>query len=456
MVRLRLKKIYFLGGLLIVVLLFIQCSNVKTSIDIIDDEMSEAFDGKVMDGFPASAESQVTLFNFSEQPYNKWSFRNAGVLPTLMVPRGRDVYHFKKDEYTKIEDYYVPGHKGKKVIDILIEDDTDGIIVIKDGVIKYEKYFGDFRENNLHIWASSTKSLVSMIAGILVEEGKLELDKTVKEYLPEMENSGFADLTLQQILNMVSALDFSEDYVDLKPGTVQYEYFRRVGLTPAFDLMQLDPIASEVARGNLAFVSQIQQHKKKNVGEVFEYHSPNVDVLGLVMSRVTNKSLEELISEYIWQNIGAEHDAQIITDAAFNPIATGGFMSTLRDFAKFGYTVLNDGNFNEQQLIPKDYFNDTYRLSVEEYQAGQYSKYRKNVQSATFDKHLSGYKNFWWIHDSKNQIMSARGVFGQSIYIDKRKNVVIATFGSASTASNATRETFKAKMDAMKLISKTI
>ncbi len=415
----------------------------------------EPYIGKPMNGFPASRESQVTLGNWTTQPYNKWAFRNPGILPSLMVPREGNIYNFPSDLDENIEKIKLP-NSNKTVLEALIDDDTDGIIVIKDGTIKYEKYFGDFKRNNLHIWASSTKSLIGMCVGILVERGRLSLSEKIEYYAPEMKSSAFGGLTVQQVLNMVSALNYSEEYADLRPGTVHYEYFRRIGLTPAFDLMALDPKLDDTPRGNMRFVAQIKTASTKTPGEVFEYHSPNVDVIGLIISRVSGQSLEEFISENIWSRIGAEHDAQFMADSDFNPIATGGFNSTLRDFAKFGYAVLNDGKINKKQVFPKDFIDFTFQLSESEYQAGQKSDYRIDSEANSYDKYLSGYKNFWWVHDSDNQIMMARGVFGQGIYIDKSRNVIIAFFGSAKSASNATRETSKVKTDALVTIANNV
>jgi len=411
---------------------------------------------KAMAGIPASPESQVTLMNWSSPPYSKWGFRNPGIVPSLMVPRGGEIFHFNYDLSNDLEKWIVPGHDGLTVLEVLEGDDTDGIIVIKDGKIRYEKYFGDFKENNVHIWASSTKSLVSMVAGILIEEGILNPYKKVEEYLPEMRGSGFEGLTLQEVLNMVSALNYSEDYEDLQPGTVHYEYFRRIGLVPAFDLMILDPVRDTTPRGTLEFLPKIKRHQDKTPREVFEYHSPNVDVIGLILSRTTGLSLEELISEKVWGKLGTEHDAMIMADVAFNPIATGGFMSTLRDFARFGYAVLNDGEINDHQVFSEEFIARTFKLTDNELMAGDRSVYRKDTDAPAYDKHLSGYKNFWWIHDSEKQIMTARGVFGQGLYVDKSNDVIIATFGSAPTASNATRETHKVKMDAMKFIAENL
>lgn len=432
------------------------CSHAQSNLKDTPSAEYETYQGKAMDGFPATPESQVTLMNAMEIPYNNWTFRNASIFPTLMIPRGGDIYKFPEMKSTTIEEYKVPRTNGQTVVETFMNDGMDGVIVIKDGVVRYERYFGDFKPHDRHIWASSTKSLTAMVAGQLIEEGKLDLNKTIEQYLPEMKGGAFEGLTVQQVLNMVSALDYSEDYVDLSPGTVHYEYFRRIGLTPAFDLMALDPRTDDTPRGNWEFIPQMQRHADKTPGEVYEYHSPNVDVIGLIMSRITNTPLNELFSEYVWQKLGTEHDAQIMVDAAFNPIATGGMLSTLRDFAKFGYTILNDGAFNGQQIFPKSFINDTYNLEKENYNAGQKSIYRNDSEAITYDEHFRAYKNFWWVHDGDKQIMTARGIYGQTIYIDKSNDVIIASFSSADSASNASRANYKTVMDAFKLIAETL
>ncbi|WP_321367917.1 serine hydrolase [uncultured Draconibacterium sp.] len=450
------KNVFFKGGIIVLALIagvlliaYSKSGNDKKTEKLKQQQSAQI---KPMDGFPASTESQVTFMNASKHPYNKWAFRNMGIFPSLMVPRGGAVVNFPRNITTEFENNEFPGGNGQTVLEALIADDTDGIIVIKDGIVRYERYFGDFKENNLHFWASSTKSLTGMLTGILADKGILDLTKNVEDYLPEMKGSGFEGLTLQRVLNMTSALDFSEEYEDLQPGNVNYEYFRRVGMIPAFDLMALDPTTDETPRGNLGYIPNIKRDANKTPGEVYEYHSPNVDVIGLIIIRVMNQPLEELVSEHIWQKLGVEHDAQFMADVTFHAIATGGFSTTLRDFARFGYTVLNDGVFNGQQIIPKAFIEDTYALTPGEFMAGQRSVYRADAQASSYDRNLAGYKNFWWIHDSDKKIMTARGVYGQGIYIDKSNNMVIAHFGSAETASNATRESSKIKMEAFKYI----
>lgn len=360
----------------------------------------------VMATVPASPEGQVTLQNWNTQPYSKWAFRNPGIHPSMMVPRGGQVFEFEKEIRNDLENWKVQGNEDISILQALEGDDTDGFIVIKDGVIVYERYFGDFKETDPHIWASSTKSMVGMVAGIMIEDSRLDPELMVSGYLPEMQGSAFGDLSVQQVLNMVSALDYSEDYVDLKPGTVHYEYFRRIGLIPAFDLMQMDPLQDTTPRSNLEFLPTFRTHPEKIPGEVFEYHSPNVDVIGMILTRISGQPLDELISELVWKKIGAEHDALFMSDVGFNPVATGGYASTLRDFARFGYAVLNDGKIGSNQVFPSGFIRETMDLNHMEYAAGQMSLYRNDVNAPAYDKHLQGYKNFWWIHDADREVMT--------------------------------------------------
>jgi CubicO group peptidase (beta-lactamase class C family) len=175
----------------------------------------------------------------------------------------------------------------------------------------------------------------------------------------------------------------------------------------------------------------------------------------LIISRISGLSLGEFISKHVWTRLHPEHDASILTDAAFNPIATGGFNSTLRDFARFGLAVIDDGKFEGQQIFPAKWIEQTFLLTDAEVKAGQKSKFKDTSSKWYYDK-LSGYKNFWWIHDSNKKIMMAKGIYGQGLYIDKSRNVVIATFASAPTPSNVTRDTWKTKVHAMQTIAESL
>ena len=394
---------------------------------------------KLMQGFPPEKESQVTLQNWATPPYNEWGFRNVGILPSVMVPRDGSVYSIPEGKPQSIDDLSFD-YKGQqlKVSDALKGDHTDGFLVIKDGKLIYEEYFGEFGPHDHHLWASSTKSLVGMAAGILVDQGKLDLDKKVIHYIPELKGSAFEPLTVQQVMNMVSAIEYSEDYVDLTPGSVHYEYFRRIGLVPAYDLMALDPKKDDTPRGIQNFLPQLQSREGLEPSTVYEYHSPNVDVIGWIISRQSGMPLQEFVRENIWSKLQTEHDAFFATDADFTPIATGGFNSTLRDFARLGLAVLDDGKLGDVQVFPKAWVKDIPNVSDEMITHTDRSVY-KDKDAATYDPQLIAYKNFWWVHDRDKGIFTARGVFGQTLYVNRDKNVVIACFASAPSASNAAR-----------------
>ena len=406
----------------------------------------------VMVGVPATPASQVTLMNQTLPPYSRWGFRNMSVQSAVMVPRAGPIYEIPYGDPIRIESL-VFEHDGKAmtVVEALEAEMTDGFIVIKDGRIVYERYFGDFSEHSHHLWASSTKSLISMAAGILIGEGKLDPGAKVSSYIPELAEGAFSDLTVQQAMNMVSAIDYSEDYADLRPGTVHYEYFRRVGLTPAFDLMQIDPKNDNTPRSTLEFLPNFKSNPKLKPSYVFEYHSPNVDVIGWIIARLSGMPLNDFVAQNIWSKIGAEHDAYFTTDVGFVPIATGGFNTTLRDFARFGLAVLRDGMLNGTRIFPETYTRAVPAATDDELLFTGRSSY-KAEGSPGYDGLLQAYRNFWWVHDRDKGVFTARGVFGQVLYIDRSTDTVIATFSSAPTASNAMRPENHAKMAAMKMI----
>ena len=354
-----------------------------------------------MDAVPPSAESQVTLMNLSEQPFNHWGFKNMGVQSSVMVPRGGDVVPIPVDldpEIANISFEY--GGQAFTVHEAMTGDDTDGYIVLKDGEIVFEHYFSGFSEHDHHLWASSTKSMVGLAMGILVEQGKVKVTDKVDVYLPELEGTYFGERTVRDVLNMVSALDYSEDYESFVPGDISTEYFRRLGLFPAFDLMAIDPMADDTPRGIIEFIPRFEQNPELAPRVKFEYHSPNVDVAGWIIARVSGSALNKFMADNVWSKIGAEHDAFFTVDAAFNPIATGGFNTTLRDFARIGLVVLDDGYYNGQQIFPEAWVKDTFALSDDERSHTNRSAY-KDVDGPVYDEWLEGYKNYLWVHDSE-------------------------------------------------------
>ncbi|USD64297.1 serine hydrolase [Vibrio sp. SCSIO 43136] len=411
---------------------------------------------KPMSTVPAKPQDQVTLSNYTHSPYNQWAFQNMGIHPSLMVPRDGEIAELPEALNPEVAKHtFNYGDQTLTFREAMINDFTDGYIVIQNGKVLHEEYFGDFGARDHHLWASSTKSLVGQALGLLVEQDKVDVNQKVSHYIEELKDTYFGEQDIRTVLNMTSALDYREDYVNMAPGDVHYEYFRRLGFVPAYDLMAIDPTKDDTPKDLLSFAAMFEQNPDLDKNHKFEYHSPNVDVIGWVIARVSGEPLNEFIANNIWNKLGVAHDAFFMSDMNYNPIATGGFNTTLRDFAKVGLAMVNNGQYNGEQVFAEKWVKETFTLSDEEKRHTQNSIYRQ-ADTNVFDTHLQGYKNFLWVHDSDKNIGTFRGVFGQFLYINQEKNVVIATFSSADSASNAARDSAKAKLQAFESLASTL
>jgi len=408
-----------------------------------------------MKSLPVKPENQVTLSNWTAQPYNHWSFRNGAIHSSVMVPRGGAIVSLPTAINADVAVMPV-SYQGETatVRDVMKNDGTDGVIVLKDGKVVYEEYFGSFGAHDQHMWFSSTKSIVAQAMGLLVAQGKVAVNEKIAHYIPELIGTHLGQRSVREALNMVTAVDYTENYVNFKPGAVSTEYFRRLGLMPAYDLMALDPKKSDTPRGILDFVPLFEANPELDASHTFEYQSPNVDVIGWLIARVSGLPLNKFMAKNLWEKIGAEHDAIFGTDIEYTPIATGGFSSSLRDFAKVGLVMVNNGYYNGQQIFSEAWVKDTFKLSDEERLHTSRSVY-KDKASEAYDPRLEGYKNFLWVHDSEKRIATFRGVFGQHLYINQERNLVIATFSSAKSASNILRMTNKPRLAAFDSIAES-
>lgn len=292
---------------------------------------------------------------------------------------------------------------------------TDGIMVMHHGKVVYERQNGCLNELGKHAAMSMTKSLTGLLAEILVTEGKLDDNAMVGAIIPELKNSGFGDATVRQVMDMTTALDYSEDYAD-----------------PDADIWQYSEAASPLPKpddytGPNGYFEYLQTVKKKGQhGAEFNYRTINSDALGWIISRTTGKAVDDLLSERIWQKIGAEQSAYMTVDAKGTPFAGGGISAGLHDMARIGSLMLNKGEINGQRLFPA--------AVVDSIEAGGD---KKVFAKAGYDQLKNGsYKSMWWLFNNPTPIYAARGVHGQTIYVDPAADMVIVRFASHPEASN--------------------
>ena len=253
-----------------------------------------------MQGFPPPEDKRLKLgdgsfFEFPALRYSVVHMRQ--FMPTVNVSRG-----IKKApiplEYNLDENIdsltFVPWDSDEAMTweASLEKNYTDGILILHQGKIVYEKYFAALTEVGKHAAMSVTKSFTGTLGAMLVAQRLLDDNKTVAEYVPELKNSGFADATVRQVMDMTTALKFSEDYAD--PNAEIWKYAAAGSPLPK-------PKDYDGPVGYFEYLQTVQ--KDGEHGEAFGYKSINADALGWIISKVTGKSVAQLLSEKIWQNL---------------------------------------------------------------------------------------------------------------------------------------------------------
>lgn len=373
-----------------------------------------------MTGAPPPPDKLVRISDGSAWrfPQLRWSFSNfQRLVPTAEVSRGAaPVWQFPvalRDDIEPIS--FQPlansGFDGPISFEQSLHANfTDAILILHKGNIVYERYFGITGPATRHILMSVSKSFAGTIAAMLVADGRLDENTPVGTLIPELAESGFADATLRQVMDMTTALAYSEDYTS--PTADIVKLIVACGLGPGDE---------NGLRAYLPTIAKAGTH-----GEAFTYRTCNTDVLAWVLHRTTGKSLTQLVSEHVWQPLGMEHDACYTIDSHGSEFAGGGLNATLRDIARFGEMMRLGGNACGTQVVPRAVVDDIAR----------------GADPATFAPAgyatLPGwsYRNQWWVSHDPHGCYTARGVRGQMIWIDPVAEMTITRLGSHPLAGN--------------------
>ena len=353
----------------------------------------------------------------------KWSFQNVSkILPTDVVSRGTGpVFPFVYEETDLLQRSFTSPDGTRKPLQAILKAlGVDGFIFLKDGVAQTEVYYNGFAPTRRHIAFSVTKSLVGSLMGVLIHEGRVELSHPVAHYLPELKHSGFGDATIRQVLDMTSNVIWSADRSD---PTSQVDLNSKAG---GFQSRPVD----FPHRNTLEFLRIVE--KAGTHGEAGVYNPGNTEILGWIISRLEGKNWQEVFAERIWSKLGAEHDALIVVDPGGHGFATAGFNATLRDFARFGLMLEQNGFFNGSQIVPTEWLRDVQTGDDQALQAWQAS------QEAAKRPHVAFYRNHFRVLHSERGEYVAQGHMGQRIYVNAKSNVV-AVFLSV-TPSRKLRE----------------
>ncbi len=376
----------------------------------------------LMLGFPPAPDKRVASegdLSGSSFPQTRWAFSHQRELKaTVNVRRGQapasDLPRKLRDDIDSIAFTTMEGEQMTwgQSLDAMF---TDGIVILHRGAIIYETYRGALSPELPHIAFSMTKSFVGLIAATLAHEGALDPSAPVSRYVPELEGSAFADATVRHVMDMTVGVKYSEVYTDPEAEVRTYGIAAGYGKPP------------EGYAGPRSIVDFLRTLKKQGEhGAAFAYKTCNTEVLAWIVQRVTGKPMAQLISERIWQKIGAEEDANIIVDPAGMAACGGGMSLALRDLARFGEMMRNRGVFNGQEIAPGAVVDDIAGGARKE----DFAKAGYHTMPGW------SYRSQWWVSHSNLGAYTARGIHGQVCWIAPAAEMVIARFASHPVAAN--------------------
>ncbi|MCQ2047313.1 MULTISPECIES: serine hydrolase domain-containing protein [Stutzerimonas stutzeri subgroup] len=357
-------------------------------------------------------------------PQMRWSVANfRQLMPTVNVSRGLGQSSLLERQPSNEIDAltFVPLGGGEPMTwqQSLQANYTDGIIILHRGKLVYERYFGVLKPQGQHAAMSITKTFTGTLAALLVAEEKLDPERLVADYVPELAASGFGDASVRQLMDMTTGIHFSEDYAD--PKAEVWAHAAAGNPLPK-------PADYQGPRTYYEFLQTVKPQGRH--GEAFHYRTANSDALGWVIARVSGRNVAQLLSERIWSRLGAEQDAYMSVDSIGAPFAGGGLNAGLRDLARFGEMMRNEGRYNGTQILPAEVVADIRNGAS-----------REDFAKAGY-RLLPGwsYRNMWWVTHNGHDAFMARGVHGQALYIDPLAEMVIARFASHPVAGNAAND----------------
>lgn len=346
------------------------------------------------------------LSNWLEPQHNRRSLRHAReLLPTGAVKPASSPRLLGVATENIGAESFESNAGTQNILDFLISSRTDSLTVIKGDDIVWEWRTDGFEKDEVHLIFSVTKSVTSLLTGALVKHCGLDVNANVVTYVPEVALSAFGNATVRNLLDMTAAFSFVEDY---SPGPDVRDYRYSVGWYPApWDAPRLhDFLATRKPDG---------EH-----GQRFRYQSPTTDLLGWVCEKVSGMPYHEALSQFVWQPMGAEHEANITLDRNGSPRAAGGLSVLPRDMARLGMLV-RDGGLG---AIDDDYLADIFTNgSHEQWATGDFK-----------DVFANGiYRSCFYKPGIDPDVVMGIGIYGQMLYIDRPRGVVIAKQSSWST-----------------------
>ena len=308
------------------------------------------------------------------------------------------------------------------VADVIDETYTDAYVVVQDGALVAERYGPEGAPERTHALMSISKSVVGAVAGVLVGHGRLDPDRLVVDYVPELAASGYAGATVRHVLDMRSGVAFGEDYADPTSDIAQMGTW--LGWHPG----------AAPGRGIYAYLMRLSAADEH--GGPFRYRSVETDVLGWVCERAGGQAMSELITESIWQPMGAEHNADLLCDAYGTALHDGGLCASARDVARFGQLLLDGGAVPHTDtgepvaVIDPQWLRHSWAVDADG---------RTAFAASPMELSMPGgwYRNQLWFRPGEHgDVLLCLGIHGQMVHVSRRTRTVCVKFSSWPEAQN--------------------
>ncbi len=302
-------------------------------------------------------------------------------LPKAVTPTAIQ-YSFRNQRYT-LDDYL----ERRRITSLLI---------LKNGEIVAERYRYNRKEDARFLSFSMAKSVTSLLVGVALERGAIaSLDDPAEKYAKDLAGSPYGATTVRQLLRMSSGLVFTERY-DGQDDIARLSRASATGIPSPVSVLR----------------SITERHAP--AGDKFVYASAESDVLGRVLTGATGRTMAELTTEWLWQPMGAEHDAFWRRGADGQAQAYGGFNASLRDWGRLGLLMANDGKVGDKTVVPQDY------LMAATDPSRQPAAFAPRKATPFF-----GYGYQFWLFPLKTRSFAMQGIHGQAVFVQPASGIVM-------------------------------
>jgi CubicO group peptidase (beta-lactamase class C family) len=357
--------------------------------------------------------ADLTLANWMQAPYNRLAFQRVGdLVPSVRVAGAGPA----ASRWPASAARDVPPLDAS-VRDVLDATYTDAFVVLQNGQVRHEEYRHGMTARSRHLCMSVSKSVAGTVAGVLVGDGLLDPAAPVTDLVPEFASTGMQGATVRHVLDMRTGTR-----EEITTEQLQRAYYATALWAPPPD-HEAHTLDADTRAHFWRFV-RAREH-----GDRFEYRSTLTCVLAMLMERATGRSYPELLSEHLWQPMGAESDAEITVDAGGYALADIGLSCTARDLARLGEVLRRNGlTADGRRVLPGPWVADTLTPDP-----GQQAAFA--ARGSTYLPWVTGYyRNQWWVaaprRTTHDGAYFALGIHGQLLYVDEAAELVVVKFSS--------------------------